>query len=305
MANLNDLLARLTAEVGYQEKASNKDLDSKTANAGYNNYTKYARDVNNVGLMGCQAQAWCSTFQFAIEMYVFGLVMALLNFCMTKVNYCAYNVFATRQKFKDVGKYVKTPKVGYLVVFKQSHIGRVIGVTATNITAMEGNTSAVYGERNGGMVRIKTYSRNDSLIDGYCAIEYASEAPKRKINSDMTYTVQKGDTLSAIAKDFTAQGSKISVNYLKKWNKLKSDTLKVGQKLKLYYNVQQAIAKEVFVREGSVSKSKCIATYPKGAKFHAYGSRTKANGSKWLKVWHKENGVWKQRWIFAKKMKRI
>ena len=29
-------------EVGYAEKASNKDLDSKTANAGSGNYTKYA-----------------------------------------------------------------------------------------------------------------------------------------------------------------------------------------------------------------------------------------------------------------------
>ena len=29
------------AEVGYLEKKSAKDLDSKTANAGYNNYTKY------------------------------------------------------------------------------------------------------------------------------------------------------------------------------------------------------------------------------------------------------------------------
>ena len=33
------------AEVGYLEKKSNKDLDSKTANAGSSNYTKYARDL--------------------------------------------------------------------------------------------------------------------------------------------------------------------------------------------------------------------------------------------------------------------
>ena len=30
-------------EVGYREKASNAQLDSKTANAGHNNFTKYAR----------------------------------------------------------------------------------------------------------------------------------------------------------------------------------------------------------------------------------------------------------------------
>ena len=34
------------AEVGYLEKASNSQLDDKTANAGSNNYTKYARDFD-------------------------------------------------------------------------------------------------------------------------------------------------------------------------------------------------------------------------------------------------------------------
>lgn len=38
------LIKTAEAEVGYLEKATNAQLDSKTANAGYNNYTKYARD---------------------------------------------------------------------------------------------------------------------------------------------------------------------------------------------------------------------------------------------------------------------
>ena len=42
------LIAIAEAEVGYLEKASNSDLDSKTANAGYNNWTKYARDLYKV-----------------------------------------------------------------------------------------------------------------------------------------------------------------------------------------------------------------------------------------------------------------
>ena len=32
-------------EIGYLEKKSNSQLDSKTANAGSNNYTKYWRDI--------------------------------------------------------------------------------------------------------------------------------------------------------------------------------------------------------------------------------------------------------------------
>ena len=36
------------AEVGYLEKASNEQLDDKTANAGKKNFTKYARDMKSV-----------------------------------------------------------------------------------------------------------------------------------------------------------------------------------------------------------------------------------------------------------------
>ena len=53
--------AELMAEQsGYLEKRSNSQLDSKTGNAGYNNYTKYARDIDNLGLPGCQGQPWCA-----------------------------------------------------------------------------------------------------------------------------------------------------------------------------------------------------------------------------------------------------
>lgn len=36
------------AEEGYLEKASRSGLDSKTANAGKNNFTKYARDIDAI-----------------------------------------------------------------------------------------------------------------------------------------------------------------------------------------------------------------------------------------------------------------
>ena len=51
------------AEVGYLEKKSAKDLDSKTANAGYNNYTKYGRDMTrDIGSPFTPNAAWCCTF---------------------------------------------------------------------------------------------------------------------------------------------------------------------------------------------------------------------------------------------------
>ena len=52
MANYaSELIKVAEAEVGYLEKETNKKLDSKKANAGDNNYTKYWRDLANLGLM--------------------------------------------------------------------------------------------------------------------------------------------------------------------------------------------------------------------------------------------------------------
>ena len=43
------LVVLADADVGYLEKASNAQLDDKTANAGRNNYTKFARDLYAAG----------------------------------------------------------------------------------------------------------------------------------------------------------------------------------------------------------------------------------------------------------------
>ena len=77
MSTLNGLIQRAYAEEGYVEKASAIALDSKLANKGSANYTKYARDIDNLGLMGCQGQAWCCTHQFWLEVQEFGVDKAL------------------------------------------------------------------------------------------------------------------------------------------------------------------------------------------------------------------------------------
>ena len=45
MKSIDKVLSIARQEIGYLEKRSNSQLDSKTANAGSNNYTKYARDL--------------------------------------------------------------------------------------------------------------------------------------------------------------------------------------------------------------------------------------------------------------------
>ena len=56
-------------EIGYLEKRSNSQLDSKTANAGSGNYTKYWRDT----YPQYQGQPWCADFVSWCFMKAFGL----------------------------------------------------------------------------------------------------------------------------------------------------------------------------------------------------------------------------------------
>lgn len=162
---------------GYIEKASNSNLDSKTGNKGTNNYTIFSKIVNDAGLNGCQGQAWCGTSQFAFEILAFGVDQALKNWNMTKKNYVGYNCFSTYNTFKKAGKVSKTPKLGCLVIFTFSHMGRVIEINHSKRTfkTLEGNTSSKTYERNGGMVAIKSYSFDDSKIKGFCIIDYDDE----------------------------------------------------------------------------------------------------------------------------------
>ena len=187
MTILNDLIALVRNEEGYIEKASNSNLDSKTTNRGDKNYTKYSRDINNAGLIGCQAQPWCATFQFWLEMKTFGKEQALKNWNMTENTYCGYNCFATYNKFKAAGKVGMTPKLGALVIFTYSHMGRVIDIYTRNgikyYSCAEGNTSSNLNDRNGGQVKIKERKFYDtSTIKGYCYIDYKvieTEKPKK------------------------------------------------------------------------------------------------------------------------------
>ena len=58
------LIAIAEAEIGYHEKASNSNLDSKTTNSGNKNFTKYGRDLFNAGFFNGNKNGfdWCAQF---------------------------------------------------------------------------------------------------------------------------------------------------------------------------------------------------------------------------------------------------
>ena len=61
---------------GYIEKASNSQLDHKTANAGNKNYTRFGRDFFTHTGANLQAQPWCMIYLNSVLVETIGLVDA-------------------------------------------------------------------------------------------------------------------------------------------------------------------------------------------------------------------------------------
>lgn len=156
---INKVIAIAKAENGYLEKRSNSQLDSKTANAGSGNYTKYWRDLANWGLGNYQAQYWCAAFVHWCFVQAFGLANA--KKLLLHAPYISCDTLAS--KSKAAGRRYISPNVGDVVVFwngsRYSHTGIVYQVSGGYFYTIEGNTSGASGvvSNGGGVVVGKRY----------------------------------------------------------------------------------------------------------------------------------------------------
>ena len=177
------------AEVGYLEKKTNSNLDSKTANAGYNNYTKYANDIDknfpNFYNGKKNGYSWCDVFVDWCFVKAFGVDNAL-ELLGQPIKSCGAGCSWSARYFKNINRFYKTAKVGDQIFFKDSsgdpcHTGLVYKVTATKVYTIEGNTSSASGVvANGGAVATKSYARNYNRIYGYGRPKYDAEPKKKK-----------------------------------------------------------------------------------------------------------------------------
>ena len=175
MCYVDKIIAVEMAEIGYLEKKTNSQLDDKTANAGRNNFTKYAREYAKWGDGDYQGQAWCDMFQDWAFVEAYGVENArrLLG------GFSAYTP-TSAEYFKKMGQWNQTPQKGALVFFKNSerihHIGLVTDVRDGRIYTVEGNTSATEDVvANGGGVWAKSYVIGNSKIAGYGIPAYAKQ----------------------------------------------------------------------------------------------------------------------------------
>lgn len=162
-------------EVGYLEKRDNSQLDNMAANAGENNFTKYARDMDKIsGFYNGKKQGfpWCSVFVSWIFVQAYGVENAKKLLCLPNNSLAAGCVYAMNY-FKSKGQLKSSPKIGDQIFFKNSlgvisHTGLVYAVDKSYVYTIEGNTSTTSGVvANGGGVCAKKYLLSYSRIAGY------------------------------------------------------------------------------------------------------------------------------------------
>lgn len=163
---INAVIGIAEEEIGYLEKRSNSQLDSKTANAGSGNYTKYWRDI----APSYQAQPWCAGFVSWCFYKAFGLAAAKKILKHWPYVYCP-----------DLGnKFTRyaNPKKGDIVIFYRNgtfaHTGIVTKVSGDRFWTIEGNTSGASGiVANGGGVCEKAYYNSQLPGTKFCRPDYS------------------------------------------------------------------------------------------------------------------------------------
>ena len=163
---VENLLKIAQNEIGYYEKASNSNLDSKTANAGANNWTKYARDLAAAGYYNGNKNgyAWCDVFVDWCFYQLAGKDATKAQYLICQTGDLGAAVNYSAGYYKNAGRYYTSgPKAGDQIFFNSNgsmtHTGIVESVTSTYVNTIEGNTS--------NMVARRSYRIGASNISGY------------------------------------------------------------------------------------------------------------------------------------------
>jgi hypothetical protein len=172
------------SEVGYREKASNSQIDSKTANAGVKNYTKFAAFMDTLkGWYNGRKQgiAWCAVFAHSCVVRACleagstvedaqKMLFLPKNSSGAGVRYC--RLYAIRAgRYGKAGEY--KPVAGDEIIFRKvgstdpnamQHIETVRYSDSVRVYTVGGNVS--------NRVMLRSYPLTDPKIDGYVRPNY-------------------------------------------------------------------------------------------------------------------------------------
>lgn len=190
---INKVISIAKAENGYLEKRSNSQLDSKTANAGSENYTKYWRDI----YPAYQGQPWCACFVTWCFVQAFGKDKAKQLLKHYPYTYCP--------TMKDLFTLNSNPNVGDIVIFYRNgqfaHTGIVTKVSGDQFWTVEGNTSG--GSTivaNGGGVFEKSYYNSKLPGTKFCTPDYSLVASTSRTTNTDDVVAKKQSTVAYVAR---------------------------------------------------------------------------------------------------------
>ena len=155
------------SEVGYHEKASNASLDDPTGNSGGANWTKYARDLDNIPDFyngKKNGYAWCDIFVDWCFVHIFGEELGRKMLYQPEKSAGAGCLYSAGYYKQNNAFHRTNPRLGDQIFFSHSageysHTGIVVNVNGNTITTVEGNTSDSVGRR--------TYETSNRSIAGY------------------------------------------------------------------------------------------------------------------------------------------
>ena len=211
MSEINKILELANEEVGYLEKASRDDLYDKKANAGSNNYTKYAEEMDALHVYNGpkNGYAWCNVF-------IDWLFYKAVGIDRASELLIGWNAGCTQDWiwFKSKGQIVDDPKIGDLVFFGDcDHIGIIENVDNEKIYTIEGNTSnKAELIVNGGQVAKKSYLKTSSYIKGYARPKYDQEyqgEPRSEVTYPLILLGSKGTAVRLLQEKLLAKGYRL------------------------------------------------------------------------------------------------
>jgi len=180
MTDRDRLVDTALGEVGYLEKSRDAYVRNpaviwyKLDGAGYDNYTKYAYEVDQLDWFAVyvQGQPWCATWVDDMFIRTFGEAEAA-----RLKNHGIYDslVDCAIDQYKAMGRWFDYPEKGDQVFFAKAngidpaHTGIVVDVDDTYVHTVEGNTNSQDGhvESNGGGVFRKKYRLNYYRLLGF------------------------------------------------------------------------------------------------------------------------------------------
>ena len=151
MIDKQTVIAFAKSQIGYHEKATNAALDDFLANAGSNNWNKYARDLDDINgfyngkkNIGPQGH-WCDIFVDFCFVHCYGVTLGMLLLCQPWGSAGAGCQYSAQYYEKQGRFFVDDPQPGDQIFFDYgsgiSHTGIVVDVNKYAIITVEGNAN--------------------------------------------------------------------------------------------------------------------------------------------------------------------